>query len=136
MTESGIRFIEPPEANDRVVAVEVTGELTAEDMTTMIDRIQAIVDRGEKALLYVDMHGYDGWEFGVATEKLKHMGMLWRAFDRYAIVGADRWVDVWVKIVDPLTPQQIRSFAPESADDAWGWLLATGATEASEPTGA
>ncbi len=135
MSEAGIKFIEAPQPNDRVVAVKVEGELTAEDMKAMIERFQVIVDRGEKALLFIDMQGYDGWEFGVATEKLKHIGMLWKVFDRYAIVGDRRWMEIWVRIVDPLTPQQIRHFSPDKTDEAWTWLLATEAAEVGEPSG-
>ena len=57
---SSMRFIEPPQPNDRVVAVEVNGRLTAEDMVALVQRLQSIVDRGEKALLYVDMEKYEG----------------------------------------------------------------------------
>ena len=135
MTETSLSFIEPPQPNDRVVAVKIDGQLTADDMKSMIDRFQAIVDRGDKALLFIDMQGYDGWEFGAATEKLKNIGMLWKAFDRYAIVGDTRWMEIWVKVVDPLTPQQIRHFAPDKTDEAWTWLLATEAAEVAEPSG-
>lgn len=124
MSESGMHFIESPQPNDRVVAFKVDGELTTEDMKTLIDRFQSIVDRDERVLLYLDMQGYEGWEFGAATEKLKHIGMLWKAFDKYAIVGDTRWMEIWVKIVDPLTPQQIKHFTPDEVDDAWAWLLA------------
>ena len=128
MTESGMHFIDSPEPNDRVVAVEISGELTAEDMRSLTDRFQSVVDRGEKVLLFVDMRGYKGWELGVATEKLKNIGMLWKAFERYAIVGDKRWMEIWVTIIDPLTPQEISHFTPEQTHDAWEWLLAAEAS--------
>ncbi len=122
---SSMRFIEPPQANDRVVAAEIDGRLTAEDMEALVGRLQPVVDRGEKALLYVDMENYEGSELGVATEKLKHIGMLWKALDKYAVVGDKRWMEIWIKIVDPLSPQQIRHFYPDNTDEAWAWLLAS-----------
>ena len=132
MSESSMHFIEPPQPNGRVVAAEINGRLTAEDMKALVGRLQPIVDRGEKALLYVDMENYEGFELGVVSEKLKHIGMLWKALDKYAIVGDTRWQEIWIKIVDPLTHQQIRHFYPDKADEAWAWLLAS---EASEGTG-
>jgi len=128
MTESAMLFIESPQANDRVVAVKIDGELTTEDMKTLIDRFQSIVDRDEKVLFYLDMQSYEGSEFGVVTEKLKHIGMLWKGFDKYAIVGDTRWMEIWIKIVDPLTPQQIKHFTPDKSDEAWAWLLASEAS--------
>ncbi len=125
MSESSMRFIESPQPNDRVVAAKINGQLTAEDMKALVGRLQPIVDRGEKALVYIDMKNYEGLEFGVMTEKLKNIGMLWKALDRYAIVGDKRWMEIWIKIVDPLSPQQIRHFYPDNTDEAWAWLLAS-----------
>ncbi len=136
MTESGMRFIEPNQPDDRIVAAEVDGQLTAHDMKAMVERLQTIVDRGEKALLFVDMKNYEGFKLGVVSEKLKHMGMLWRALEKYAIVGDARWLEVWIKIVDPLTPQQIKHFHPENSDEAWEWLRASDAAEGAEASNA
>lgn len=123
MNESGMRFIDPPKPDDRVVAAEIDGQMTAEGMKALIERLQSIVDRGEKALLYIDMQNYEGFEFGVISEKLKHMGMLWKALDKYAIVGASRWMEIWIKIVDSLTHQQIKHFSADKTDEGWAWLL-------------
>ena len=124
MSESGMHFLSSPQPNDRVVAVKVDGELTTEEMKTLIDRFQSIVDRDEKVLFFLDMQGYAGSELGALTEKFKHIGMLWKAVDKYAIVGETRWMEISVKIVDPLTPQQIKHFAPDRVNEAWAWLLA------------
>lgn len=123
MSDSRMRFIEPPQPNDRVVAAELAGQMTAEDMKAMVERLQVIVDRGEKALLFIDMKDYEGFELGVIGEKLKHIGMLWSALEKYAVVGDKRWMETWIKIVDPLTDQEIRHFYPDKTDEAWAWLL-------------
>jgi hypothetical protein len=124
MNEVNMRFIDPPQSDDRIVAAEINGQMTTDDMKALIDRLQTIVDQGEKALLLIDMQHYEGFEFGVVTEKFKHMGMLWKALDKYAIVGASRWMEIWIDIVNPLTHQQIKHFSPEETDDAWAWLQA------------
>ncbi len=124
-----MRFIEPPQANDRVVAAKIDGRLTAEAMEALVGRLQPVVDRGEKALLYVNMENYEGSELGVLTEKLKNIGMLWKALDKYAVVGDKRWMEIWIKIFDPLSPQQIRHFYPDKTDEAWAWLLASETSE-------
>ena len=136
MSESSIRFIEPPQPDDRIVAFEIAGQMTAEDMKALVERLQAIVDRGEKALLYIDMKDYEGFELGVVSEKLKHIGMLWKALDKYAIVGDTRWMEIWIKIVDPITPQEIRHFYPDKTDEAWSWLFASESGDGTEPGGA
>ncbi len=130
MSESSMRFIESPQPNDRIVAAEINGQLTAEDMKALVGRLQPIVDRGEKALVYIDMENYEGFEFGVMAEKLKNIGMLWKALEKYAVVGDKRWMEILLKIVDPLSPQQIRHFYPDKTDEAWEWLLASETSEA------
>ena len=136
ISESGMRFIEPPRPNDRVVAAEIDGRMTAEDMKALVERLQPIVDRDEKALLYVDMKNYEGYELGVLSEKFKRIGMLWNALDKYAIVGDRRWMEIWIKIVNPITPQQIRHFHSDKTGEAWAWLLASEAGEGAESSGA
>ena len=92
MNELCIRFIEPPQPNDRVVAAAIYGEMTADDMKVLVERLQPIIDRGERALLYIDMQNYAGFELGVIGEKLKHMRMLWNALDKYALLALrDGW---------------------------------------------
>jgi hypothetical protein len=77
------------------------------------------------------MKNYEGFELGVASEKLKHIGMLWKALDKYAIVGDTRWMEIWIKIVNPITHQEIRHFHPDKTDEAWRWLLAAKGAESS-----
>jgi hypothetical protein len=125
VNEFGMRLIEPPQPNDRVVAAAMYGQMTADDMKVLVEQLQPIVERGEKAILYIDMQNYEGYELGVIGEKLKHMRMLWNALDKYAIVGASRWMEIWITIVDPLTQQKMKHFSPDSTDEAWSWLLAS-----------
>ena len=73
----GISIQQPPLSEQRIIAVEITGQVTVEDMGLLIDELQKRVDQNEQALLLVDMRHYEGFEFGVVTEKFKHMGMLW-----------------------------------------------------------
>ena len=40
MGDSGIRFIEPPQPNERVLAYELSGNFTAEDMRAFLERLE------------------------------------------------------------------------------------------------
>jgi len=124
MTESAIRFIEPPTPNERIVALEIDGHFTVDDMKAAIEKLQAIVDRGEKALMLVDMKSFDGFELGAMKEKMQHMRMLWSAMDKYAVVGDKRWLEIWTKVADPVTPMRVKHFHSANMDDAWAWLNA------------
>ncbi|MHC4938989.1 MAG: SpoIIAA family protein [Planctomycetota bacterium] len=123
MTKPGIHFIDPPRPDNRVVAAEFSGKATAEDISALAARLKPIVDRGEKANLLIDMHNYEGSEFGVAGEKFKHMGTFWKGIDKYAIVGAPRWTKFFSSVLNPVTPQNMKNFEPEETNEAWSWVL-------------
>ena len=127
MVRSSLHFVQPPQSNHRLVAAEIHGQLTVDDMKQLVEKMQEVADRDETVLLYLDMQSYQGFELGVIGEKLKNMRMLWNSLERYAVIGAARWMETWIDIVDPLTPQKIKHFAPEDTGDAWRWL-----TESSE----
>jgi hypothetical protein len=122
MSDSGIRFIEPPVADERLVAIEISGHFTADDMRAFMDRFEAVTSKGRKVRLYQDMRGYDGFDLDALTEKLKNMGTLWSGLEKAALVGDKRWLEVYVGIVDHLTPQELRHFSPEEKDEAFRWL--------------
>ena len=62
------------------------------------------------------------------------MGTLWNGFEKYAIVGDDRWLELWVGIADPITPQHIKHFRSDDADAAWTWLTAPATSESAAPS--
>ena len=123
MSESGIRFIDPPEPHDRVIAAEISGHVTAADMRAYVKRIEAVVARGEKALVYQDMLGYDGVDVAAIAEKLKHIGTLWRGIEKAAIVGDRRWLEIYIGLADTLAPQELRYFPADQKAQAFAWLV-------------
>jgi hypothetical protein len=123
MSESGLHFIDPPEPNERILAVEIVGHITTDDMRAYKERLDAIVALGEKALLFQDMIDYDGVDAGAVLEKWKHMGDYWRGFEKMAVVGDRRWLEIYIGIIDPITPQEIRYFDVGQRSEAFEWLV-------------
>lgn len=119
-----IHYLDPPQPNPRVIAAKITDQITADDMKGLVDRLEEMVDRDEQALLLIDMQDYEGFEFSVILEKFKHLTLLWRSIERYAVIGAAHWMEVWVKMIDPITPMKIRAFSPENREEAWEWIFA------------
>ncbi len=62
--------------------------------------------------------------------------MLLKGIDKYAVIGVSAWREFMIKVVDPLTRQQMRHFDPDAGDEAWAWLLASDAGEGAEPSDA
>ena len=122
MSESGLRFIDPPQPHDRIIAAEISGHFTADDMRTYMERIEAIVARGDKALIYQDMLDYDGVDVAAIAEKFKHLGTLWRGIEKAAVVGDRRWLEIYVGLADHLTPQALKYFPADEKAEAFAWL--------------
>ena len=120
---TGIEYIDLGPANPRVIGMKVTGRLTAEGMAEFISRLEEVTAEGGKARVFVDMAGYDGFEPGVAKEKLSHMGTLWNGIERVAYIVDEGWLSGWIGLVDAVTPMHLRAFTPDQSEVAKGWLL-------------
>ncbi len=125
MSEPGYRFIDPPEspaANDRIVAYELHGHFSADDMRGLLSHLEAEMDKRGKLRLYQDVSEYGGVELAAIREKFKHIGKLWSGIEKVAVVGDQRWMEIWIGIVDPITPQQLKYFPVGEKDTAFAWL--------------
>lgn len=123
MSESGIRYIEPPTPDERVIAYEIVGHVTVEDMREITERVERVMGSGKKALLYQDMESRDGFEPGVVAEKLKHMKTLWKGIEKIAVLGDSRWLEIYIGAADVITPQQMKHFNTSEQKEAFAWLM-------------
>ena len=122
MSDSGIRFIDPPEPNERVLAYEIAGDFTGDDMRVFVERLEKIANSGQKALLYQDMVDRGSFDFETIKVKIQNLGTIWRSVEKIAVVGDARWLEVYIGIVDHLTPQQMKYFDRAEKDEAFAWL--------------
>jgi len=122
MSESAIRFIEPPVPNDRVLAYEISGDFTGDDMRTFIERLEEIASTGEKALLYQDIVDRGSFDLETIKVKIRNLGMIWRSVEKIAVVGDARWLEIYIGVMDHLTPQHMKYFERSQKDEAFAWL--------------
>ena len=119
--QGGIEFFDL--GDPRAIGVRINGKLSGDGMARFIEHVEEITDRGDKALIYVDMVNYDGWEFAVAKEKLDNMRTLWEGIDRLAYVLDKDWMTRMIGLVDAITPMNLRAFGPDQEDEARNWVL-------------
>ena len=122
MSQSGIHFIEPPVPNSRLLAYEISGDFSGDDMRAFVERLEEIAATGQKALLYQDMVERGSFDFETLKVKIQNLGTIWRSVEKIAIVADARWMEVYVGLVDPITPQQIKYFERSEKDEAFAWL--------------
>ena len=122
MSESGLRFIDPPEPNERLLAYELSGDFTGDDMRTFVERLEKIANSGQKALLYQGIVDRGSFDFETIKVKIQNLGTIWRSVEKIAIVGDARWLEIYISLVDHLTPQQMKYFDHAEKDEAFAWL--------------
>ena len=122
MSESAIRFIDPPIPNERLLAYEISGDFTGDDMRIFVERLEKIASSGQKALLYQDIVDRGSFDFETIKVKIQNIGTIWRSVEKIAIVGDARWLEIYIGLVDHFTPQQMKYFERSEKDEAFAWL--------------
>ena len=121
-TRAGITTL--PTVNDNVIAFEIDGDITAEALAPLMDRMLATYDRGAKVDLFVRVRRIGRVDWGLLTDerfrrmKLEGVGHI----ARYAIVGAPDWMEAIAQLAGRATPIDIRTFDRADEADAWNWL--------------
>jgi len=109
--------------SDIYLSMKAIGKLTHEDyqiITPMIDSALEGVD-SPKAKVFLDASEFEGWELRAAWDDYK-MGMKHKNdFDKIAIVGNKKWLEISAKVGSWFMSGEIKYF--ESSDDAMHWLL-------------
>jgi hypothetical protein len=122
MTESettGLRTLDFDDPAGGLLAYTIDGKITAEQAQPIFQRIEDAADEGRALRLYYELEGFPSAEASVFLEKLEHMRSIFKAVERLAIVGDQRWLELYVKVFDPITKVQLRHFSGRDAALAW-----------------
>lgn len=124
--EPAIRFL--PTSRDNVLAFEIDGMITAEEMPAVIEEIESLFADHDRVRLLnrmTDFGGVDPAIFlqqGLVSMKLVALGKV----ERYAIVGAPDWMNRLIETMNPVFEQmEMRAYPANREDQAWAWLGAT-----------
>ncbi|MDF1586962.1 SpoIIAA family protein [Marinimicrococcus flavescens] len=114
-----------PTSRDDVLAFEIDGVIAANELSGIVEHVDAFLARHEKVRMLARIKrlgGIDPASFlqgGLLPMKLAAMQKL----ERYAIVGAPAWMRPIIETVNPAFPAiDMRAFAAENEADAWSWL--------------
>jgi SpoIIAA-like len=118
-------MIEILPAPGHVVAMRITGTLTAEDYDTAMTETEAKLRQHKHVGVYVDMSGFDDMTAEVAAKHLPYarsmLGQTER-FPRKAVVTDKQWLRVLIEALDPLVPDsESRAFGPGARVEALAW---------------
>jgi|TARA_R110002072_G_scaffold4706_3_gene32864 hypothetical protein len=110
--------------NSDVLALEVRGRMTTADLPAAERLFADLLAREKPVNLLVRASGYDGFDWDLVLrrqmleKKLKAMGKI----KLYALVDAPAWIGNLVRLTNPLTPMECRTFSKAQEADAWRWV--------------
>lgn len=123
--ETSIRFL--PTTKDSVLAFEVDGVMSSEEMPSVIKKLDEFLADHDKVRLLFRMKYFGGFDpsilmqSGLFSMKLSAMDKV----ERYAIVGAPGWMSKVVGAINPVFPDiDMQTFSADREEDAWAWLEA------------
>lgn len=109
-----------------VIAYEIDGRITADDVDKLLLPLEAHMKGDEKINLLVRIKNYGGFDPAIVTDgsimgtkmnAITHLG-------RYAVVGAPKWMAAMAGTVGAMMPFEMRMFDASEDDAAWTWVRA------------
>jgi hypothetical protein len=121
---SGVTLLS--DGKDGVIAYEIDGRITSDDVDKVLAPLEAHMKGDEKINLLVRFKDFDGFDpailmngslIGTKMNAISHLG-------RYAVVGAPKWVTTMVGSVSAMMPFEMRMFDATEDAAAWIWVRA------------
>ncbi len=113
-----------PESQGKFLGLSARGKITARDYEeVLIPRCRAVLEeQGKMRLLYLLDEDFEGMEAGAMWEDTKFGLKHRKDFEKMALVGGARWMEMVMKLFAPLMEGEMKNFPREQLQEAWDWL--------------
>ncbi len=113
-----------PESSGKVLAIEAKGKLTDEDyQSVLIPRFNELLAKhGPLRVLIAFDADFEGWEPKAAWDDASFGFAHRKDFERFAAVGAPKWVEWGAKVGAALMSGEVKIFAANEKDAALKWI--------------
>lgn len=123
VSKYGLKMLEFDSAENGILAYSIDGgEISHEAAATIWQRFDDAKAEGRTIRLYAEMSALPKTSGRLVMDKLKRLGTIFTTIDRMAIIGDAGWMDVYAKIVDPITKFNVRHFTTDQKDEAISWI--------------
>lgn len=120
----GLKMLDIDDEARGILAYSIDGGSISKDAAAPIwERLDKAKAHNKKIRLYAEMSALPKASGALVMDKLKRLGAIFTTIDKMAIVGDSGWMDVYAKIVDPITTFDVRHFPTEQKDEALTWIL-------------
>ena len=113
-----------PESQGNIMGLRATGRLTDQDyQEVLLPSLENLLKQhGKIRLLCFLDENFAGLEPGAMWEDAKFFLPHRNDFEKMAIVGGPKWIEVIMKLFAPLMAGEMKTFPPEQLSEAWQWL--------------
>ena len=98
------------------------GEVSADDLRPYWARLDAAKKDGRTLRIYAEMYGRSKLDGAAFVEKMKRWDESKAVIERMAIVGEEKWLQDYAKLMSSATRIPIRAYPPRDKEAAVGWL--------------
>lgn len=115
-----------PESQGKIIGLRVAGKLTDRDyQEILIPHLEALMrQHGKVRLLCCLEEDFAGMEAGAMWDDAKFFLPHKDDFEKMAMVGGPRWMQLGVKLFASLMQGEARVFAAGQLPEAWEWIRA------------
>lgn len=113
-----------PGHDDKVVAFQVGGKVTPQEINTLTNAIAARIAARGKVCLYCEVEDDIEYnadaslaDFGYNSSHLQH-------FSRVAVVSSKDWLSILSHITDSIEDTELKHFMPTHKEQATAWVTA------------
>jgi len=110
------------ENGGKLLAVHVSGKLTAADYDHFVPEFERLVGLHGKLHVLFDMTGFHGWTAGALWEDTKFAMHHFSDIDRLAVVGEKKWQEGMATFCKPFTKATVKYFDHTDVAGARKWL--------------
>jgi hypothetical protein len=110
------------ENGGKLLAVHVSGKLTAADYEHFVPEFVRLVGLHGKLCVLFDMTGFHGWTAGALWADTKFAMHHFSDIDRLAVVGEKKWQEGMATFCKPFTKATVKYFDHADASEASTWL--------------
>ena len=119
----GLKILEIDNAETGILAYSIDGgDIPEKASATIWQRFDEAKAKGEKIRLYAEMSALPKVSGKLVMDKLKRLGTIFSTVDRMAIVGYSGWMDIYAKIVNPITNFDVKHFTSDQKEEAIAWI--------------
>lgn len=115
-----------PESEGKVIGLRATGKLTDQDYReVLIPSLEALINQHGKVRLLCFMdEEFAGLEAGAMWDDARFFLHHKDDFEKMAIVGGPKWIELIMKLFAPLMKGDVKIFSGEQLSEAWKWIRA------------